>query len=148
MIKPKALGHIVLKVRDLERAERFYTQVLGLNVSGRIDSQMVFLSAGDKHHDLALYRVGSQAEDTQKQQVGLLHFAWELESFDELKRAYQLLKEKGVPIVGAMDHGISRGVYFLDPDGNEVEVYCDNPPQDWERLANPFGGNAPLRLDD
>ncbi|MFQ5880173.1 MAG: VOC family protein [Dehalococcoidia bacterium] len=148
MIKPKALGHIVLKVRDLERAEKFYTQVLGLRVTGRLDTRMVFLSAGDKHHDLALYRVGPRAKDAEQRQVGLLHFAWELESFDELKRAYTVLKEKGVPIVGAMDHGISKGVYFLDPDGNEIEVYADNPREEWEKLPNPFGGNAPVRLDD
>ncbi len=147
MIKPRGLGHIVLKVRDLERSEKFYTEVLGLAVSGRLGGQMVFLSAGQKHHDLALYRVGADAADAQQRQVGLLHFAWELGSFDELKRAYRLLKEKGVPIAGAMDHGISKSLYFLDPDGNEIEVYCDNPREEWERLPNPYGGTDPIDLE-
>jgi catechol 2,3-dioxygenase len=148
MIKPKALAHIVLKVRDLERSEGFYTDILGLKVTGRVDGQMVFLSANDKHHELALMRVGPSAKDAEQLQVGLLHFAWELESFEELKAAYRLLKEKGIPILGSMDHGISKGLYFLDPDGNQVEVYCDNPREEWEGLPNPFGGSAPVDLDD
>ncbi|MFQ6020234.1 MAG: VOC family protein [Dehalococcoidia bacterium] len=148
MIKPRALAHIVLKVRDLERSERFYTDILGLKVTGRVDGQMVFLSANDKHHELALMRVGPRAKDAEQLQVGLLHFAWELESFKELKAAYRLLKEKGAPILGSMDHGISKGLYFLDPDGNQIEVYCDNPREEWEKLANPFGGSAPINLDD
>ena len=53
-----------------------------------------------------------------------------------------------MPILGSMDHGISKGLYFLDPDGNELEVYCDNPRQEWEKLANPFGGSDPVKLDD
>lgn len=148
MIRPTRLGHIVLKVRDLERSEKFYAEVMGLQVSGRLDGQMVFLSAGEKHHDLALYGVGPDAADPQQRQVGLLHFAWELGSFEELKRAYRLLREKGVPIVGAMDHGISKGLYFLDPDGNEIEVYADNPREEWEKLPNPFGGTDPVDLEE
>jgi len=147
MIKPKALGHLVLKVRDLERSEKFYTEVLGLQVTGRLSGQMVFLSAGDKHHDLALYRVGPDAGGPQQNQVGLLHFAWELDSFDELRRAHRLLQEKGVPVAGAMDHGISKGLYFFDPDGNEIEVFCDNPREEWEKLPNPFAGSDPVDLE-
>ena len=147
MIKPKSLGHLVLKVRDLNRSEKFYTQILGLQVMGRLNNKMVFLSAGEKHHDLALFKLQGDAVDAQKMQVGLLHFAWELETLSDLKQAYSFLKKEGIPIQNAIEHGISKGIYFLDPDGNEVEVYCDNPKEEWQRLENPFGGSAPVNLE-
>jgi len=86
MVKPKQLGHLVLRVRDLDRSEAFYTDVLGLEVTGRIPNTMVFMRAlGESSHELVLTSVGSDAPGPEQDRVGLYHFAWEMDSFQDLK---------------------------------------------------------------
>lgn len=148
MVKPKRLGHVVIRVRDLARSERFYTDVLGLHVTSRIDDRMVFLSAaGDSSHELALTAVGEDAPGPDADRVGMYHFAWEMESFDDLRKLHRELGEKNVTIAGLGDHGISTGVYFFDPDGNEIEVFYELPRDRWPE-TDIFGGSFPMSLEE
>ena len=140
------LGHIVLRVRDLERSERFYTEVLGLRKTGEIPGVMAFFSTQGNadSHDLALMRLGPNAADPNPRAAGLYHFAYQVESEEALAEAYRTLQEAGVPIVGSADHGVSKGIYILDPDGIEIEITCEVPPERWPEEANPFAGTKPL----
>jgi catechol 2,3-dioxygenase len=126
MIRPKKVGHVVLKARDIEQAEKFYTEVLGFEVVMRLKHPRgVFFTLGDQHHDLAVLEVSSDADEPKADQVGLHHFALQVEDFEALKDCYHTLKKHGVPIVRAVDHGITKSIYFCDPAGNRVELYCD-----------------------
>lgn len=128
MIKPKRLGHLVLRVRDLKRSEEFYSQMLGLRVTGRADDMMVFFSSNEEvHHDLAIAKIADDAPGPQADRVGLYHFAYELGSFGELEEAHRVVVEKGVKIAGYGDHGDTKGLYIFDPDGNEIELYAPAP---------------------
>ena len=147
-MKPKKLGHIVLRVRVIARSEAFYKEVLGLRVTGRIPGFMSFLSAGEDSHDLALMQVGEEAPGPEATRVGLYHFAYQVNSRQELEQWYHHLKDNGVQIVGSADHGVSQGVYFLDPDGIEIEVTYEVPPEEWPKGPNPFAGNKPLTFGE
>jgi len=120
MIKPRNLGHLVIRVRDLKISEEFYTKFMGLEVSGRGGDSMVFFRSNDSvHHDLAIAKLDGDAPGPEQDRVGLYHFAYEFESFDEIREAYRLTQELGVRIAGFGDHGESKGLYILDPDGIE-----------------------------
>lgn len=125
MIQARKLGHVVLKVRDVQKARDFYTRVLGLKVAYE-DCQrgMVFLSFGKEHHELALFQLAT-AEPPEAAQPGLHHMAWQLGSFAELQAAHRELVELGIPIEATIEHNVTRSVYVFDPDGNRVELYCD-----------------------
>jgi len=131
------LGHVHLKVRDTERAVEFYESVLGLEVTERV-GRFAFLTLDEHHHDLAL-QVAGGADDgdsvADQRGPGLYHAAWELEDAEALQRAYERLQERGV-IVSPIDHGISKALYFEDPDGNGVELYVDTREEreihDWD----------------
>ena len=148
MVKPKQLGHIVLRVRDLERSEQFYSDVLGLHVTNKRPRQMTFMSAVDESsHELALVPVGDDAPGPEDSRVGLYHFAWQMDSFDDLKRFYADMKSKNVDVRGIGDHGISLGVYFFDPDGNEIEAYYEMPKDEWPADGDLFEGEFPGKLE-
>lgn len=123
------LGHVHLKVRALEPAVEFYEAVLGVEVAERV-GRFAFLTLGEHHHDLALQeiRTSGEADDEpshpERPEPGLYHHAWELDDDEALAAAYDRLQERGVP-VSPVDHGISRALYFEDPDGNGVELYVD-----------------------
>ena len=125
MIQARKLGHIVLKVRDAQQAKDFYTRVLGLQVAYE-DRQhgMVFLSFGTEHHELALFQLAT-GEPPEAAQPGVHHIAWQLGSFAELQAAHRELVELGIPVEATVEHNVTRSVYFFDPDGNRVELYCD-----------------------
>jgi catechol 2,3-dioxygenase len=149
MIHPKKVGHVVLKVRDLKRAEEFYTEVLGFEVVTRLNRPRgVFFTLGHQHHDLAVLQVPPEAEPVKERQVGLHHVALQLGNFAELKEAYRTLKERGVTITRTVDHQITKSIYFLDPDGNSLELYCDVGEDGLERIRR---GDAsalnPLNLE-
>ena len=125
MIEARKLGHIVLKVRDAQTSKAFYTRALGLKVAYEDREQgAVFLSVGTQHHDLALFQLAT-GETPQPSQPGLHHMAWQLGSFEELQAAYRDLRELGIPVESTIEHNVTRSVYFHDPDGNRVELYCD-----------------------
>lgn len=119
---PHTVGHVHLKVRDIERAETFYQTVLGLEVTER-QGRYVFLSWGERHHDVALQEVGESAEGPGPG-VGLYHAAFEVDSADALASVSERLRAREVQ-VSPVDHGISKALYFADPDGNGIEVYLD-----------------------
>ena len=129
----RRLGHLVLRVRDVERSERFYTEVLGLKVTGKRPGRMVFFSSpeAESSHELACMAVGPEAPGPEQDRVGLYHMAWQVDSVEELEGFHERLKEHNATIVGYGDHGMSVGIYFLDPDGNEVECYYELPREQW-----------------
>ncbi len=148
MVKPRQLGHIVLRVRDVEKSEKFYQDVLGLHTTNKRAGRMVFMSAGDSSsHELALMSLGPNAPGPESNRVGLYHFAWEMESLDDLRRLYAEMKQKGVKIGGIGDHGISLGVYFFDPDGNEIEAFYELPKDQWPKNGDLFTGKFPGSLE-
>ena len=118
------IGHIHVKVRDLEEAEAFYTRFLDLKVTERVGNHYSFLTAGKMHHDVALQSVGPNAPLPTRDQVGLFHTAFEVPDKAAFAATYLRLKEAGVPVV-MTDHRISWALYFSDPSGNGVEIYCD-----------------------
>jgi catechol 2,3-dioxygenase len=128
------IGHVHLKVADLERALRFYRDVLGFEVTQRIGNSAAFLSAGGYHHHIGLNTWeshGGQAPAAGT--TGLYHLAILYPTRAELGDALRRLVETGVPLDGASDHGVSEALYLRDPDGNGVELYWDRPQEGWPR---------------
>jgi catechol 2,3-dioxygenase len=118
------LGHAHLKVRDLDRAVSFYTQFLGLHEVERVGKQYSFLTSNGMHHEIALQNVGAHAPTPSPLSTGLYHIAFEVPSKAALAALYFALLEAGVD-VAPVDHLISWAIYFTDPDGNGLEIYCD-----------------------
>jgi catechol-2,3-dioxygenase len=134
MIQARKLGHVVLKVRDAAKSKEFYTRTLGLKVAHEdLERGTVFLSFGREHHDLALFQLAS-GDVPEPTQPGLHHMAWQLGSFEELQDAYRELKAIGVPIESTIEHNVTRSIYFCDPDGNRVELYCDMVENGFETM--------------
>jgi len=126
-IEPQEVGHVVLKVRSIERSTPFY-ELLGFRKVAEIPGRMAFFTAtGENHHDLGLMEVGENAPSPHPNAVGLYHVAIRLPSEEHVKRAFRALTEAGVHVVGASDHGVSRSLYITDPDGIELELYADVP---------------------
>jgi catechol 2,3-dioxygenase len=127
------LGHVVFYVRDLERSVNFYTEVVGLGLSGMIfNGRAALLSGGSTHHELLLIQVGEAQGPVHGRRIGLYHVGWKIgDSIEQLKALYDKLNELDYPIDGLSDHTISHSIYLRDPDGNEVELYADNPDYDW-----------------
>ncbi|MHB1414343.1 MAG: VOC family protein [Chloroflexota bacterium] len=128
------IGHVHLKVADLERAERFYREALGFTVTERYGSQAVFLSAGGYHHHVALNTWESAGgSPPPRGSTGLYHFAILYPNRRELARALARLQNHAVRIDGASDHGVSEAIYLHDPDGNGIELTADRDPSQWPR---------------
>ena len=129
-----SIGHVHLKVGDLERAVSFYQGVIGLDVTQRFGSQAVFLSAGGYHHHVGLNTWESRGSSPPARgSTGLYHVAFVYPTMVDLSRATRRVLEHGVRLEGAADHGVSLAVYLRDPDHNGVELYWDRPPADWPR---------------
>jgi catechol 2,3-dioxygenase len=142
MIRPERIGHVVIKVRNLERSRKFYTEVLGMDVMMEVPAIGGLFLANNRrdHHEIALFEVGPEAAGLQAKQIGLAHIAFRLRSEAELQAAYKEFKDKDVPISFTVDHGVTKSVYFRDPDGHELEVYCDNPPEEIAKYPNAYLG--------
>ena len=140
MINPDRIGHVVLKVRNLERSRQFYSEVLGLEVMFEIPGMAFLASHRRDHHEIGLMEVGPAAEAPKGPQVGLSHVAFRLGEEAELIKAYRELKERQVTISFTVHHGITKSVYFLDPDGNQLEVYWDVPPDQRPKAAKGYLG--------
>ena len=147
MLQPVRIGHVVLKVRDLDRSLAFYRDLLGFRVASEMSNVMIFLTAtGENHHDLALLRVGDSAPSPLPTAVGLYHVAVQLADWNAVKHAHEVLAERGL-LKGTADHGVSRSLYTADPDGNEIELYCDSPREEWEGRVDRAMTVRPLAFD-
>jgi len=147
-MKIEALGHVVLRVTDLERAERFYGGVLGLPQCARLDQgglKMAFFSLGN-HHDFAVMEVGGDGGNGRSDSAaGLHHVAFKIGStLDELREARAALEAAGIATT-PVDHEVTKSLYFEDPDGNGVEVYVDASDA-WRREPQRVAQAMPLEL--
>lgn len=147
-IHPQAsIGHVHLKVADLDRAIGFYSGVLGFELQQKFGSSAAFLSAGGYHHHIGLNTwesLGGTAPP--KGHTGLYHTAFLYPDRAQLADAVRRVVEAGIALDGAADHGVSEAVYLTDPDGNGVELYRDRASDEWPRDANGALSmvNAPL----
>jgi catechol 2,3-dioxygenase len=142
------IGHVHLKVADLDRALAFYCGVLGFELMQRYGTEAAFISAGGYHHHIGLNTWESRGgRPPPAGSTGLFHTAILYPSRAELADALRRVLAAGVMLDGASDHGVSQALYLRDPDENGVELYWDRPPADWPRT--PGGGLAMFtrRLD-
>jgi catechol 2,3-dioxygenase len=131
------IGHVHLKVSDLDRAVKFYRDALGFEVQQSVGHSAAFLSAGGYHHHLGLNTWESQGGSPPPMgSTGLYHFAILCPNRRELARAVKRLVDHGISIDGAADHGVSEAIYLRDPDDNGIEIYVDRDPSEWPRDAN------------
>ncbi|WP_353184628.1 VOC family protein [Parapedobacter lycopersici] len=131
------IGHVHLKVADLERALAFYCGVLGFELTMRYGEQAAFVSAGGYHHHIGLNTWHSKdAPKASPQGVGLYHLAIVYPARQDLAFIYQRLRAAAYPLTGASDHGVSEALYLDDPDGNGVELYWDRPRELWPQQAD------------
>jgi len=134
------IGHVHLKVADIERALTFYRDLLGFEVTQWYGRDAVFLSAGGYHHHIGLNTWESKgAPPAPRNTTGLYHLAILYPDRRELAKALKTLLDAGYPLDGASDHGVSEALYLRDPDGNGVELYADRPQEEWPR---PESGNG------
>jgi catechol 2,3-dioxygenase len=144
------IGHVHLKVSDIDRAIAFYEGVLGFEVMLRARDEAAFLSAGGYHHHIGLNTWESKgAGPPPRNTTGLYHTAIRYPDRKALAEALRRVVQAGIPVSGASDHGVSEAIYLRDPDDNGVELYRDRPQEEWPK--NPDGSftmiSAPLDLD-
>lgn len=145
------IGHVHLKVADLNRALEFYSDLLGFEVTMMYGSQAAFISAGGYHHHIGLNTWHSKSlPPASKDGVGLYHTAILYPTRKDLAIIYDRLRRAYYPLTGASDHGVSEALYLDDPDGNGVELYWDRPKELWplksDDVLDMF--TEPLDLDD
>lgn len=128
------IGHVHLKVSDLERSLEFYCGILGFTLMSRYGSQAAFVSAGGYHHHIGLNTWESRdGVPPPPGTTGLYHVAIRYPRREDLARALKRLLAAGVSLQGAADHGVSEALYLTDPDRNGLELYWDRPPEEWPR---------------
>lgn len=147
------IGHVHLKVADLDRALAFYCGVLGFELMQRLGDEAAFISAGGYHHHLGLNTWESKGGSPPPPgTTGLYHVAIRYPTRPLLADALRRLLEAKIPLGGASDHGVSEALYLRDPDSNGIELYWDRPEEEWPRAADGSGRvammSAPLDLDE
>ena len=126
------IGHVHLKVADIENALKFYRDILGFEITQHYGSSAVFLSAGGYHHHIGLNTWHSKnARPAPVNSAGLYHLAILYPTRKDLAQVLMRLIEAKYPLTGAADHGVSQALYLNDPDGNGVELYWDYPKEEW-----------------
>jgi catechol 2,3-dioxygenase len=131
------IGHVHLKVSDLDRALKFYCEILGFTLKARLGRQAAFIAAGDYHHHIGLNTWESLGgSPPPRGSTGLYHVAILYPSRAELAQAYRQLLAANIPLDGAADHGVSEALYLHDPDHNGLELYYDLPESEWPRDKN------------
>lgn len=142
------IGHVHLKVSDIERALRFYRDLLGFEVTQWYGNNAVFLSAGGYHHHIGLNTWYSKdAPPAPVRSAGLFHTAILYATRKDLAEVLKRLLAAGYPLTGASDHGVSQAIYLADPDGNGVELYWDRPREEWPLDAEGNLGMVTEALD-
>ena len=142
------VGHVHLKVADLDRAIGFYRDVLGFEVMQRMGSGAAFLSAGGYHHHVGLNTWESKGgASPPRGTTGLYHVAFRYPTRRALAEALQRVLDAGIALEGAADHGVSEAIYLRDPDANGVELYWDRPESEWPRAADGALAMYTRRLD-
>lgn len=131
------VGHVHLKVADLERSLAFWHGVLGFDIQQRMGNSAAFISAGGYHHHIGLNTWESEGgAPPPRTATGLYHVAIRYPDRSALGDALRRVIEAGIPLDGASDHGVSEALYLRDPDGNGVELYRDRPESEWPRAAD------------
>jgi catechol 2,3-dioxygenase len=144
-MKVRSLGHVVIKVRDQQRAEAFYNGLLGISIAARYANMSATFFTLGNHHDFAVVAVGDDAEDSPAKSPGLLHVAFKIgDSIDELREARVKLEDTGLK-VEAHDHSVTKSLYFNDPDGNRIEFYVDSSDA-WKKNPQLTAHSEPLEL--
>jgi catechol 2,3-dioxygenase len=142
------IGHVHLKVADLERSLAFYCGVLGFELIQRYGTQAAFVSAGGYHHHIGLNTWESKGGSPPPPgTTGLYHVAILYPTRAALADALHRLAQAGIPLQGASDHGVSEALYLSDPDGNGIELYVDRPQDQWPRTADGELAMVTQRLD-
>ena len=140
MARINKVAHVVLNVADVEASTKFYSEALGMEV-------MSFLSFGAQHHDIALFRAPEGLEHSER---GLTHVAMQIEGgVEELNQLYQRLVDCGATIGGMFEHNVSKSVYFFDPDGNRLEIFCEVMEMEEARrvIREQGGGMKPFAFE-
>jgi catechol 2,3-dioxygenase len=131
------IGHVHLKVADLDRALAFYTDVLGFELTQKYGSQAAFVSAGGYHHHIGLNTWESKGgSPPPRGTTGLFHLAILYPTRAALADALRRVMAAGIELDGASDHGVSEALYLRDPDGNGIELYWDREPAEWPRTSD------------
>jgi catechol 2,3-dioxygenase len=131
------IGHVHLKVADLDRALGFWRDVLGFEEQARLGDQAAFISAGGYHHHIGLNTWESQGGSPPPPgTTGLYHVAVRYPDRKTLADAVRRVVAAGIPLEGASDHGVSEAIYLRDPDGNGLELYADRPREEWPRTED------------
>ena len=142
------VGHVHLKVADLDRAIAFYSGLLGFDITQRYGDQAAFLSAGGYHHHIGLNTWESKGGNPAPAgHTGLYHSAFLFADRKALAQVFKRLVDANYPLDGSADHGVSEALYFTDPDGNGVELYRDRDEKDWPRGADGALTMSNKRLD-
>jgi catechol 2,3-dioxygenase len=128
------LAHVVFYVRDLAASVAFYREIVGLSLAGEIfNGRAAMLTGGGTHHELLLIEVGDAPGPPHGRRVGLYHVGWKIgDDLATLRLMRDRLKAADYPIEGMSDHTVSQSIYLLDPDGNEIELFVDDPHVDWK----------------
>ena len=143
------IGHVHLRVSDLDRSLAFYVGVLGFELMQRFGDGSAFISAGGYHHHIGLNTWQSRGgQPPAPGSTGLYHLAILYPSRPDLADALRRLQAAGIPLDGASDHGVSEALYLSDPDRNGVELYCDRPAAEWPRAAEGTVAMPPPRKLD
>ncbi len=136
MAKPKRIGHLVLNVKDVDTATKFYTDVLGFEIALERPGFGTFLTCGRIHHDLALFQAKEDAQEVAEGGLGLNHMAIQVEDYEELEDYYHKLQQYfEVDELRTVDHSMTKSIYIKDPDGNGIELFCNSFDTAEEGLA-------------
>jgi catechol 2,3-dioxygenase len=133
------VGHVVIKMRDMDKAKAFYRDFLGMKIGKETDFG-IFFRFNDYHHDIAVFKTSPDAEAPREDQVGLVHVALVTDGVETVRKYYDRAKEMGIQIVGTTDHAITKSLYVLDPEGNRIEIYAEVPEYNWREEG--MGGIA------
>ena len=151
MPKPTRIGHLVINAKDLDSATKFYTDVIGFDIALERPGFGTFLTAGEMHHDLAIFQAPEGAADTADGDVGLNHMAIEVADFEELTEYYHKLQSYFEDSeLRTTDHGMTRSIYIKDPEGNGIELFCNSQEDPADGLAlmrSPERKNTELVFD-